>query len=144
MRTRNGQRVWMESLGQHIRRTRDFLGLTQGQLATLAGTSQAAISRLENGGALGTPYLVVLAVQRALSDALRHFGRDGWQQNAARYLAHPSVLSEAESEAAQPGHDTDEEWLRYVSAYRGAPPTVRSHLVVVVEAVASVVPARCS
>jgi transcriptional regulator with XRE-family HTH domain len=145
LRTRNGQRLWMEGLGRHTRRTREFLSLTQEQLATAAGTSQAAISRLEHGGALGTPYLVVVAVQRALTEALRHLSRGGWQQaTAAPDPVHPSVLPEAESATAKPGLDTDEEWLRYVAAYRGAAPAQRSHLVVVVEAVASTVPGDCS
>jgi DNA-binding XRE family transcriptional regulator len=39
----------MRSLGIRVRRVREFLGLSQGQVARAAGVSQGAVSRLEVG-----------------------------------------------------------------------------------------------
>src|SRR5436190_22322384 len=64
-------REWMRGLGRQARRIREFLGLSQEQIARAAGVSQCAISRLEGGRALATPLLVVVkpnvAMRRALS-----------------------------------------------------------------------------
>jgi len=50
---------------------REFLGLSQDQLARLAGVSQGAVSRLEAGRGLATPMLVILKVNLVLRRALR-------------------------------------------------------------------------
>ena len=72
-RTEDEQRVdwgrWMRGLGRHKRRVREFLGLSQEQLARLAGVSQGAISRLESGRGLATPLLVVMKINAALKRA---------------------------------------------------------------------------
>ncbi len=44
----------------HARRVREFLGLSQVQLARLAGISQGGVSRFESGRGLSTPLLVVV------------------------------------------------------------------------------------
>jgi transcriptional regulator with XRE-family HTH domain len=62
---------WMRGLGRQARRAREFLGLSQEQLAALAGVSQGAVSRLEAGRGLATPMLVVLKINLALTRALR-------------------------------------------------------------------------
>ena len=49
---------------------REFLGLSQEQLARHAGVSQGAVSRLEAGRGLATPMLVVMKITRALRRAL--------------------------------------------------------------------------
>lgn len=41
-------KLWMRELGAAIRRGRELLGLSQHQLATMAGISQGAVSRLES------------------------------------------------------------------------------------------------
>jgi transcriptional regulator with XRE-family HTH domain len=61
----------MRALGRQGRRAREFLGLSQEQLAELAGVSQGAVSRLEAGRGLATPMLVVLKINLALTRALR-------------------------------------------------------------------------
>jgi transcriptional regulator with XRE-family HTH domain len=61
---------WMQDLGRRIRRVREFLGLSQDQVARMAGVSQGAVSRLEAGRGLATPMLVVLKVHVALARAL--------------------------------------------------------------------------
>src|SRR5438132_13600801 len=66
-------REWMRGLGRQLRRVREFLGLSQDQVAQLAGVSQGAVSRLEAGRGLATPLAVVLKVHLVLSRALRAF-----------------------------------------------------------------------
>ena len=61
---------WMRELGRRLRRVREFLGLSQDQVARMAGVSQGAVSRLEAGRGLATPMLVVLKVHVALGRAL--------------------------------------------------------------------------
>ena len=62
---------WMRELGSRIRRVREFVGLSQEQLARLAGVSQGAVSRLEAGRGLATPLLVLMKIHLPLLRALR-------------------------------------------------------------------------
>src|SRR5690348_8880078 len=62
--------AWMRDLGRQLRRVREFLGLSQDQVARLAGVSQGAVSRLEAGRGLATPMLIVLKVHLVLARAL--------------------------------------------------------------------------
>ncbi len=140
--TRKRQEAWMQSLGHHVRRTRELLGLTQGQLATIAGTSQAAVSRLELGGALGTPYLVVLAVQSALCSKLRELSGTFPASDAEHCFDHPSMMAELTDARPVPPVVVAEELLRYVAIFNEAPPPLRAQLLTIVEAV--VAPARPS
>src|SRR5438128_12294490 len=61
---------WMRELGSRIRHVREFAGLSQEQLAKLAGVSQGAVSRLEIARGLATPLLVVLKINAALARVL--------------------------------------------------------------------------
>jgi transcriptional regulator with XRE-family HTH domain len=63
----------MRGLGRHKRRVREFLGLSQEQLARMAGVSQGAISRLEAGRGLATPLLVVMKINGALKREFDQF-----------------------------------------------------------------------
>ncbi|HEV7732132.1 MAG TPA: helix-turn-helix domain-containing protein [Candidatus Binatia bacterium] len=126
----------MQSLGNHVRRTRELLGLTQGQLATIAGASQAAVSRLELGSALGTPYLVVLAVQSALCTKLRELTELPATETEGA-LGHPSMMAELTDARPLPPVVVAEELLRYVAIFNEAPPPLRMQLLAIVEAVAT-------
>ena len=64
-------KAWMRAFGRQERRVREFLGLSQEQLARLAGVSQGAVSRLEAGRGLATPMLVVMKINIALRRAIR-------------------------------------------------------------------------
>jgi transcriptional regulator with XRE-family HTH domain len=64
-------REWMRELGIQQRRIRQFLGLSQEDLARRAAVSQAAVSRLETGRGLATPLLIVLRIGQALVRELR-------------------------------------------------------------------------
>src|SRR5690349_19978656 len=61
---------WRHDLGRRIRVVSEFLGLSQDQIARMAGVSQGAVSRLEAGRGLATPMLVVLKVNVVLARAL--------------------------------------------------------------------------
>ena len=61
---------WMRDVGRQARRVREFLGLSQDQLARYAGVSQGAVSRLEGGRGLATPMLVILKINLAFRRAL--------------------------------------------------------------------------
>jgi transcriptional regulator with XRE-family HTH domain len=69
-------REWMRDLGRQIRRGRELIGLSQEQLARLAGVSQGAVSRLETARGLATPTLVVLRVSRVLAGELNKIQPD--------------------------------------------------------------------
>ena len=62
---------WMRDLGQQLRRLRELLGLSQDQLARLAGVSQGAVSRLETGRGVATPLLTVLKINVAIAHELQ-------------------------------------------------------------------------
>jgi transcriptional regulator with XRE-family HTH domain len=77
---------WMKGLGRNSRRIREFLGLSQEQLARLAGVSQGAISRLEAGRGLATPLLVVVRIQLAFQAALAKIDRSLLSEEAIRII----------------------------------------------------------
>ena len=64
-------RAWMRDLGRRQRQLREFVGLSQEQLAKRAGVSQGAVSRLEAGRGLATPLLVLMKINVPLVGALR-------------------------------------------------------------------------
>jgi transcriptional regulator with XRE-family HTH domain len=66
-----GWRAWMQDLGRRQRRLREFVGLSQEQVARLAGVSQGAISRLETARGLATPLLIVVKINTVLAHELR-------------------------------------------------------------------------
>jgi transcriptional regulator with XRE-family HTH domain len=87
MRDANGPwQEWMRDLGRHMRRMRDFLGLTQEELGRRAGVSQGAISRLEAGRGLATPLLVVVKIAGALQHALSALDQDLLSPEARRLV----------------------------------------------------------
>ena len=57
--------------GQRIRKAREFLGLSQDQLARLADVSQGAVSRVEAGRGMATPLLTFVKLNRVMAQALR-------------------------------------------------------------------------
>jgi transcriptional regulator with XRE-family HTH domain len=63
-------RQWMKAFGQQVRRIRDFVGMSQEQVAKAAGVSQGAVSRLESAHGLATPHLVLMSIQQVLARRL--------------------------------------------------------------------------
>jgi transcriptional regulator with XRE-family HTH domain len=106
---------WMRDLGEQVLRTREFLGLSQEQLARLAGVSQGAVSRLENGRGLATPLLVVSKICGALRLGLGHLDPALLSAEARRMLESGMSLPDATANLleAGPAHDPGvEELLR--------------------------------
>jgi transcriptional regulator with XRE-family HTH domain len=64
-------RQWITEFGAHTRRVREFLGLSQEQVARAAGVSQGAVSRFEGGRGLSTPFVGIMKINLALAHALR-------------------------------------------------------------------------
>jgi transcriptional regulator with XRE-family HTH domain len=78
--------TWIRGLGRHVRRLREFLGLSQEQIAKMAGVSQGAVSRLEGGRGLATPLLVVMKINAALRRAVSTIDPELLSDDARRLL----------------------------------------------------------
>src|SRR5262245_28342810 len=127
----------MRNLGAQVLRVREFLGLSQEQLARVAGVSQGAISRLENGRGLATPLLVVMKTCSALRAALGQVDQ-GILSPEARQLVQTGAHLPGE-EAIYPNfaptHDPGvEELLRL---YHGLSHRQREQLLAVLRAMAT-------
>jgi len=104
---------WMHELGAQVLRVREFLGLSQDQLSRLAGVSQGAVSRLENGRGLATPLLVVTKICGALRDALSHMDPSLLSAEAQRIIMSGMSLPDARQPFPSPAQDPGvEELLR--------------------------------
>jgi len=77
---------WIKGLGKQARRVREFVGLSQEQVARTAGVSQGAVSRFEGGRGLATPLLVVMKVNAALRSAVSIMDRDLLSEDARGLL----------------------------------------------------------
>ena len=132
-------REWMRANGQQVRRLREFLGLSQEQLAQLAGVSQGAVSRLEAGRGLATPLVVVLKVHVVLTRALRALDPEIPEDQVRTTLGLESLIGPPTGVGAYEPlpitRDQDLEML--VQLYRSLPERQRRTLVAVVRATAS-------
>jgi transcriptional regulator with XRE-family HTH domain len=128
---------WMRGLGRHKRRVREFLGLSQEQLARLAGVSQGAISRLESGRGLATPLLVVMKLNAALKRASATIDPALLSDEARRLAAIDDRIAPDGNgfEPVQILKDPDLEEV--VRIYRDLPDRSRKQLLAVVRATAS-------
>jgi transcriptional regulator with XRE-family HTH domain len=64
----------MRDFGEQRRRMRVLAGLSQEELARMAGVSQGSVSRLESGRGLATPMQVVSRINQVLARALLAWG----------------------------------------------------------------------
>jgi len=128
---------WMHDLGRRIRRVREFLGLSQDQVARMAGVSQGAVSRLEAGRGLATPMLVVLKVHVVLARALGQLdaGLIDDQLRASLDLGSLARLGAAEKNGDVP-ITKDPELEEIVELYHALTGRQRRTLVAVVRATA--------
>ena len=127
----------MRDLGAQVLRIREFLGFSQEQLARLAGVSQGAISRLENGRGLATPLLVVLKTCSAFRAALMHVDQEILSPEARQLvLVGAHILGEGDLYPSfPPTHDPGvEELLRL---YNGLSQRQRAQLLAVLRAMAA-------
>jgi transcriptional regulator with XRE-family HTH domain len=86
-------RRWIKVLGRHTRRVREFLGLSQDELARRAGVSQGSVSRLEAGRGLNTPFLVIVRINVALAAVLRTVDPESVAEDVRRFLVFMEYLS---------------------------------------------------
>lgn len=132
-------REWMQGLGRQSRRVREFLGLSQEQLARLAGVSQGAVSRLEGGRGLATPLLVVVKLNLAMRRLLVTYDREVLSDEARRILIDTEmhVPNEGATGFAEYPMAQDPGLEELVRQYRALPERQREKLLAVVRATAS-------
>jgi transcriptional regulator with XRE-family HTH domain len=131
-------RQWMQGLGRQARRVREFIGLSQEQLARLAGVSQGAVSRLEAGRGLATPLLVVVKLNAAMKNALSTYDPDVLSREARALLEFDLRLPE------QPGGPFKDYPMardggidELIRLYRGLPERQRDKLLAVARVTAT-------
>src|SRR2546422_10518988 len=117
----------LRDLGRQFRRVREFLGLSQDQVARLACVSQGAVSRLEAGRGLATPMLIVLKVHLVLARALGQLDPAVLDDQMRESLGLGGLLSSTpthgEGELPIP---KDPELADLVQLYRAAPARPRA------------------
>jgi transcriptional regulator with XRE-family HTH domain len=127
---------WIKGLGKQARRVREFLGLSQEQVARVAGVSQGAVSRFEGGRGLATPLLVVMKVNAALRGAVSAMTPNALSIDARRLL---------ELEEPLPGHEDghapplapDPSLEELVRIFHDVPERQRARLLAVMRAAAN-------
>jgi transcriptional regulator with XRE-family HTH domain len=130
---------WMRAFGRQERRIREFLGLSQEQVARIAGVSQGAVSRLEAGRGLATPLLVVLKINLAVNKALQTLDPALLTDDMRRSLEFQRSISpkigEVGGDVTRVTADPNIETM--IRLYRALPEKQRQTFVTVVEATAS-------
>ena len=129
----------MRELGGQLRRVREFLGLSQEQVARMAGVSQGAMSRLEAGRGLATPLLIVIKVHAALAGALRAFD-PALVDDEIRETLRLDALPSGAGPGGRPGGrliTRDPELDELVQLYRALPGGQRRTLVAIMRATAT-------
>ncbi len=126
-------RDWIGWFGQRLRRIRTGCGLSQQDVATLAGVSQGAISRLEAGHGLATPLLLVVKIDLALA---RHVaGVDPlWLDGEASEPGLSQLVAGLADERPLGADAATEELVRL---YHRTPARLRQQLLAIVRAAAS-------
>jgi transcriptional regulator with XRE-family HTH domain len=122
---------WMRALGRQNRAIREFLGLSQEEVARRAGVSQGAVSRLEAGRGMSTPLLVVMKVGRVLSKSMVALGPEVLRHDVHRIAALPLPLAEEigdDAEVVSPD-ETDPELAELLALYGSVMPGQRRALV---------------
>lgn len=129
--------AWLRALGSRVRRVRQSLGLSQETLGRLAGCSQGAISRLEQGVARHTPMLVVARVERALRSELERLAGDDLGADE-RQLLERGILSDPIPiyDAAAAAAGADPLLVRVLTAWRSLPPERRPAFIIALRSAA--------
>ena len=127
---------WIKGLGKQARRVREFLGLSQEQVARTAGVSQGAVSRFEGGRGLATPLLVVMKVNSALRSSVTGMDGDVLSDDARNLLLFNERLPGSD-DSARPAITKDPELEELVRLYRDLPERQRQRLLTVIRATAA-------
>ena len=127
---------WIKRLGRQARRVREFLGLSQEQVARVAGISQGAVSRFEGGRGLATPLLVVMKVNAALRSGVSAMTPEALSTDGRRLLdLQEPAPGGAEDEAPPIARDPELEEL--VRLFHDVPERQRQRLLAVMRAAAN-------
>lgn len=102
-----GWRRWMGEFGQHVRRVREFVGLSQADLARRAGVSQGAVSRFEAGRGLKTPYVVIVRINLALAAILRALDPATLTDDIRRFIKHVELMGPPHEPGGPPSSGVD-------------------------------------
>jgi transcriptional regulator with XRE-family HTH domain len=134
----------MQDLGRQLRRTREFLGLTQDELARRAGVSQGAVSRFEGGRGFSTPFVAVVRLNVALAQALQGLDASILSDETRDYLHHIAFLATPSEAGGPSGTRVSERPLtadpageELLHLYRQVPPAAREQLLTVVRVAAT-------
>jgi len=124
---------WMRALGRQNRCVREFLGLSQAQLAKLAGVSQGAISRFESGRGMSTPVLIVTKIYLAIARELRALDPAILRDDVRRLLQIGPPLAE-DLDWHEAARMTDSDLLELVRLYHALPEGQRQALLAAMRA----------
>ena len=140
-------RQWITEFGAHVRRVREFLGLSQEQVARAAGVSQGAVSRFEGGRGLSTPFVGIMKINLALAHALKELEPDLLTDEVRRFMKHLDVLKLPDDAATPVGPvgpnfkkiqlSTNPELLQVIELYYELPESKRQAFIAVMTATIS-------
>jgi transcriptional regulator with XRE-family HTH domain len=85
-------RQWITEFGAQVRRVREFLGLSQEQVARAAGVSQGAVSRFEGGRGLSTPFVGIMKISLALAHAVKQIEPSMLTDEVKHFMKHLELL----------------------------------------------------
>jgi transcriptional regulator with XRE-family HTH domain len=125
----------MRRLARQVRHVRQFLGLSQEELARRAGVSQGAVSRFETGRARMTPLLIVVRISVALRRSMAIFDRDVPSDALRAALDGIDRLVPFAAQADRP-ITADAKLVDLVRLYRAAPDGERRIVLAMLRAVA--------
>jgi transcriptional regulator with XRE-family HTH domain len=126
-------KLWMQGLGSAIRRARELAGISQAELAHLAGVSQGAVSRLESARGLSTPLVGVLRVLAALRAPLGTMPRSELPQDLG------ALIDLTASGSQGSGSDLDTGLVALMEWYRAMKPSQRALFLRVASAAAGAI-----
>ena len=146
--TEHEWRRWMATLGQDFRRVRQFLGLSQDELAKHAGVSQGAVSRLESGRGIHTPFFVLVQINVVLASALKQLDEESLTDEIRgflafmTYLAPPRFRGDVPESAPPLRVSRDAALERLIRCYNAFTERQRAMFVAVLDAMASALEGR--
>jgi transcriptional regulator with XRE-family HTH domain len=135
---------WLRRLGEQVLGAREFLGLSQDRLARLAGVSQGAVSRLENGGGFATPLLVVTKISAALHVELSQVDPELLSPEARRLVQQGLSLLDTPSALSSTGPEHDQAVQELLDVYHRLSERRRAQLLAVVRAMAVLSAETCN
>ncbi len=127
---------WIKALGRQARRVREFIGLSQEQVARMAGVSQGAVSRFEGGRGLATPLLVVMKVNASLRRAVSSLDPELLSADARRLVVLDELMPGREDATDGLAVARDPNLEELVRIFHDVPERQRQRLLAVMRAAA--------